>query len=189
MSTVYSPHLNHHQPRTVIQRKHHQNRYSGICLAKKGVYRPTVYKLQDSHQTKLSVTMELNVDKILCRDISHMKTKERQSYVIPRTIYIQPQLKLKEDHSLTNCPLYIYCIFVWLLYYIPFLICVPDYFAYHFTQVARGNGIDARILHQVLTQYFTPWGINLQMPWVWVNRATTRLAVANGSKDHRSSQR
>ena len=44
------------------------------------------------------------------------------------------------------------------------------------------------ILHQVLTQYFTHWGINLQIPWVWVNRATTRLAVANGSKVHGSSQ-
>jgi len=41
----------------------------------------------------------------------------------------------------------------------------------------------------LLTQYFTPWGINLQMPWVWVNQATTHLAVANGSEDHCSSQR
>ena len=47
----------------------------------------------------------------------------------------------------------------------------------------------AKEQNRMLTQYFTPWGINLQMPWVWVNRATTRLAVANGSKDHRSSQR
>jgi len=31
--------------------------------------------------------MELIIDKIFCRDISHMKTKERQSYVIPRTTY------------------------------------------------------------------------------------------------------
>jgi len=47
----------------------------------------------------------------------------------------------------------------------------------------------AKEQNRMLTQYFTIWGINLQMPWVWVNRATTRLAVANGSKDHRSSQR
>ena len=89
LPTVCSPHLNHHQPRTVIQRRRHQNRCSGICLAKNGVYRPTVYKPQDSPQTILSVTMEINVDKILCRDSSHMKTKGRQSYVIPRTTPIK----------------------------------------------------------------------------------------------------
>ena len=53
----------------------------------------------------------------------------------------------------------------------------------------RSVPTDQGALNILLTQYFTPWGINLQMPWVWVNRATTRLAVANGSKDHRSSQR
>ena len=55
--------------------------------------------------------------------------------------------------------------------------------------IARGNGIDARILHHVLTQYFPPLGKLTSKCQEWVNRATTRLAVAIGSEDRRSSQR
>ena len=42
---------------------------------------------------------------------------------------------------------------------------------------------------KLLTQYFPPLGKLTSKCQEWVNRATTRLAVAIGSEDRRSSQR
>ena len=108
----------------------------------------------------------------LCSDVEPHERREDVLDVLERIGCVQT-LNLTDDAE------------TYLTYLSASLNLTDDAISARFTLIKKF----ARILHHVLTQYFPPLGRLTSKCQEWVNRATTRLAVAIGSEDRRSSQR